>query len=107
MSRAANEFRTSRYSTAAAAWVASVFWPLRSKGFGASKMERTTHGRKSTDRRRFHTLERILVECRCGAVQIELVGEALVDIYCHCDDCQAVHGGAYVPESVYRADACV
>ena len=26
-------------------------------------------------------------------------------MYCHCDDCQAVHGAAYVPESVYRADA--
>jgi hypothetical protein len=51
------------------------------------------------------TLERTLVECRCGAVQVELVGEALVDLYCHCDDCQAVHGAAYVPESVYRADA--
>ncbi len=28
-----------------------------------------------------------------------------MQFYCHCDDCQAVHGGAYVPESVYPADA--
>ncbi len=49
--------------------------------------------------------QRTLVECRCGAVQIELTGQSVVDLYCHCDDCQAVHGAAYVPESVYRADA--
>ncbi len=45
------------------------------------------------------------VECRCGAVQIALRGAPLVQFYCHCDDCQAVHGAAYVPESVYSADA--
>jgi hypothetical protein len=28
-----------------------------------------------------------------------------VQFFCHCDDCQAVHGGAYAPESVYPADA--
>jgi hypothetical protein len=46
-----------------------------------------------------------LVECRCGAVQVELTGAPLAQFYCHCDDCQAVHGAAYVPESVYTADA--
>ncbi len=46
-----------------------------------------------------------LVECRCSAVQIELTGAPIAQFYCHCDDCQAVHGAAYVPESVYPADA--
>ncbi len=45
------------------------------------------------------------VQCRCGAVEIEITAEPIVQFYCHCDDCQAVHGGAYVPESVYPADA--
>src|SRR5271155_1341005 len=45
------------------------------------------------------------VQCRCGEVEIELTGELLVQFYCHCDDCQAVHGAAYAPESVYPSDA--
>lgn len=45
------------------------------------------------------------VECRCGAVALEVRGEPIVQMCCHCDDCQAVHGAAYVPESVYPADA--
>ncbi len=46
-----------------------------------------------------------IVACRCGAVQLELTGEPIVQFYCHCDDCQALHGAAYVPESVYPASA--
>ena len=45
------------------------------------------------------------IACRCGEVRLEVAGEPIAQMYCHCDDCQAVHGGAYVPESVYRADA--
>jgi hypothetical protein len=45
------------------------------------------------------------VQCRCGAVEIEISAEPIVQFFCHCDDCQAVHGGAYAPESVYPADA--
>ena len=45
------------------------------------------------------------VQCRCGAVEVEITAEPIVQMYCHCDDCQAVHGGAYAPESVYPADA--
>ena len=41
--------------------------------------------------------------CRCGAIQLEISADPIVQMYCHCDDCQAVHGGAYVPESVYPA----
>ncbi len=36
------------------------------------------------------------VQCRCGAVEIEISAEPIVQFYCHCDDCQAVHGAAYV-----------
>jgi hypothetical protein len=45
------------------------------------------------------------VQCRCGAVEVEITAEPIVQFYCHCDDCQAVHGGAYAPESVYPAAA--
>jgi hypothetical protein len=45
------------------------------------------------------------VQCRWGAVGIEIKAEPIVQFFCHCDDCQAVHGGAYSPESVYPADA--
>jgi hypothetical protein len=45
------------------------------------------------------------VQCRCGAVAIHVSGDPVAQFYCHCDDCQAVHGGAYVPESAYPAAA--
>ena len=44
------------------------------------------------------------IQCRCGAVELELASEPIVQFFCHCDDCQAVHGAAYAPESVYPAD---
>jgi hypothetical protein len=43
--------------------------------------------------------------CRCGAVEMEISAEPVAQFFCHCDDCQAVHGAAYVPESVYPSDA--
>jgi hypothetical protein len=45
------------------------------------------------------------VSCRCGNVELEISAEPVAQFFCHCDDCQVVHGGAYVPESAYRADA--
>ena len=45
------------------------------------------------------------VTCRCDAIEIELSDKPLAQFYCHCDDCQAIHGGAYAPESAYSADA--
>jgi len=45
------------------------------------------------------------VRCRCGAIEIELTAAPIAQFFCHCDDCQAMHGAAYVPESVYPADA--
>ena len=47
----------------------------------------------------------ISVRCRCGAVEIEISADPIAQFFCHCDDCQAVHGAAYAPESVYRASA--
>jgi hypothetical protein len=44
------------------------------------------------------------IQCGCGAVKMELWGEPLVCLYCHCDDCQAVHGAAYLPAAMYRAE---
>jgi len=34
------------------------------------------------------------IQCRCGAVWIELTAEPIAQFFCHCDDCQAVHGAA-------------
>jgi hypothetical protein len=45
------------------------------------------------------------LQCRCGAVELEITAQPIAQFYCHCDDCQVVHGAAYVPESVYPADA--
>jgi hypothetical protein len=44
------------------------------------------------------------VKCRCGAVTLELEGAPIAQFFCHCDDCQALHGGAYAPESLYAAE---
>ena len=41
------------------------------------------------------------VRCPCGAVAIELRGEPAVQFYCHCDDCRAVGGGAYIGLALY------
>ncbi len=45
------------------------------------------------------------IACRCGAIGIEISAAPVAQFYCHCDDCQAAHGGAYAPEFVYPADA--
>ena len=36
------------------------------------------------------------IQCRCGAVEVEISVGPIVQFFCHCDDCQAVHG-AYAP----------
>jgi len=43
------------------------------------------------------------LQCRCGAVQFDVAGPPLVQLYCHCDDCQAAHGAAYVASAIYPA----
>ena len=47
----------------------------------------------------------ISVRCPCGAVEIEISADPIAQFFCHCDDCQLVHGAAFVPESVYPASA--
>lgn len=44
-------------------------------------------------------------ECPCGAVTLELRGEPMAQVYCHCDDCQRAHGAAYVPRAIFPRDS--
>ena len=44
------------------------------------------------------------IQCSCGAVEVQLTGKPVIQYFCHCDDCQTVHGKAY-PMSVYPAPA--
>lgn len=41
-------------------------------------------------------------QCPCGQVTLQIVGAALGQVYCHCDDCQNAHGAAYVPRSIHQ-----
>ena len=43
----------------------------------------------------------IEIQCLCGAVKMELSGDPVGQFYCHCGDCQAVHGAAFVPLAAY------
>jgi hypothetical protein len=45
------------------------------------------------------------IQCSCGAVRVTLEGEPLAQFFCHCEDCQVGHGGAYVPRSLYPSAA--
>jgi hypothetical protein len=45
------------------------------------------------------------IQCLCGDVTVQIVGEPMAQFYCHCADCQLVHGAAYVPRSMYEASA--
>jgi hypothetical protein len=43
--------------------------------------------------------------CPCSAVKIRISADPIAQFWCHCRDCQTVHGAAYVAEVVYLADA--
>ena len=43
-------------------------------------------------------MKTIDIACRCGEVRLEVTGDPIAQMDCHCEGCQAVHGGAYVPE---------
>lgn len=43
--------------------------------------------------------------CHCGAIHLRISGEPMAQYYCHCDDCQSVHGAGYVPYSLYPSNA--
>ena len=44
------------------------------------------------------------IQCSCAAVEIQLTGKPVMQYFCHCDDCQTVHGKAY-PKSLYSTPA--
>jgi len=37
----------------------------------------------------------IQIQCACGAVELEVQGEPLLQYVCHCDDCQTACGDAF------------
>jgi len=45
------------------------------------------------------------IACRCEAIEMMIGSDPVAQFYCHCDDCQAMHGAGYVAEAVYPADA--
>ena len=51
------------------------------------------------------TMEGINLNCRCGSVQLRITAEPMTLFYCHCDDCRAVTGGAFVPIALFSTDA--
>lgn len=48
---------------------------------------------------------KVEIQCLCGAVKVAIDGEPIAQFYCHCDDCQAVSGGAYVAVAVFPSRA--
>ncbi|MBI3523230.1 MAG: GFA family protein [Betaproteobacteria bacterium] len=50
-------------------------------------------------------MKTIEAQCRCGAIGLKITGEPVAQIYCHCDDCRAAHGAAYVASSIYPAQS--
>jgi hypothetical protein len=51
------------------------------------------------------TMEPVTVSCRCGSVQLRIGAAPITQFYCHCDDCRAVTGGAFVPIALFPTDA--
>lgn len=47
------------------------------------------------------------IQCLCGAVTVQIRGEPVEQFYCHCDDCRAAIGGAYVGVAIYPAASVV
>ncbi|MDC8013284.1 GFA family protein [Tahibacter soli] len=45
------------------------------------------------------------IACACGDVRVRLEGAPDIAFYCHCDDCQAVSGGAYVSVALFPKSA--
>jgi hypothetical protein len=44
-------------------------------------------------------------QCRCGNIELKITGEPVIQLYCHCDDCQAAHGAAYAPAAIFPSPA--
>jgi hypothetical protein len=52
-------------------------------------------------------MKTIDLQCRCGEVGLKITGAPVVQLYCHCDDCRAAQGGAYIAASIYPAPMVV
>lgn len=50
-------------------------------------------------------MKAITLTCRCGSVQLRIDTSPLTQFYCHCDDCRAATGGAFVPIALFSTDA--
>jgi hypothetical protein len=50
-------------------------------------------------------LKNLNLQCRCSEVALRVTGEPVVQLYCHCDDCRAAHGAAYVAAVIYPETA--
>jgi hypothetical protein len=50
-------------------------------------------------------MEAITLSCRCGSVQLRVGCAPMTQFYCHCDDCRAASGGAFVPIALFPTDA--
>ena len=46
-------------------------------------------------------MSEVQFKCTCGACAVKAVGDPVMQVYCHCDDCQAAAGGPYVARSIY------
>ena len=44
------------------------------------------------------------IQCPCGSAHLRVRGEPFAQFWCHCSDCQRVHGAAYVAEALYSAE---
>ena len=50
-------------------------------------------------------MEATTLSCRCGNVQLRIGGAPFAQFYCHCDDCRAATGGAFIPIALFSSDA--
>ena len=45
--------------------------------------------------------------CECGALELAITGEPVVQLVCHCSDCRAFSGTPYVEAAFFVADGCL
>lgn len=50
-------------------------------------------------------MDAITLSCPCGNVQLRVAAEPIVQFYCHCEDCRAATGGAFVPIALFPTEA--
>ncbi len=50
-------------------------------------------------------METMNLKCRCGRIELRVSSVAAAQFHCHCDDCQAATGGAFVAIALFPTDA--